>query len=348
MKTFACFFIIISLGFSFVSAEQWTGEGTEGTIWRNGSVGIGTATPRFQFDVKGRIKSSNGAWIGLEDNGGGQLIFANNPGDDMIYIEGFSGDLKRSAKEIIVSGIYAKNIGRFTIRADNSYIRGNLGLGIGTARAVLDVYGEAIVEKSLMVNDRVFTTNGLEVGLQDKGGGRLVFTCNDNDNRVYIEGFSTDKTKSADEILITGIVSTELPQFTVKAQKTFISGSMGIGTQPVDTYALVAEGKIGAREIQVHAASWPDYVFADEYELMPLHELNLYIQAEKHLPGLPLAEEVAQNGIMLGQIQQKTVEKIEELTLYVIEQEERIVRLEAELGALRTIIESIMNQSFED
>ncbi len=69
--------------------------------------------------------------------------------------------------------------------------------------------------------------------------------------------------------------------------------------------------------------SFPDYVFAKDYELMPLVELREYVEAEKHLPELPSAEEIqAQGEINVTELQLKLLEKIEELTLYTIQQQE--------------------------
>jgi len=70
------------------------------------------------------------------------------------------------------------------------------------------------------------------------------------------------------------------------------------------------------------------YVFDDTYELMPLKELESFIESFKHLPGIPNKVEVQENGINLGVMNKRLVEKIEELTLYIIELEKRISTLE--------------------
>lgn len=71
-------------------------------------------------------------------------------------------------------------------------------------------------------------------------------------------------------------------------------------------------------------ASWADYVFADGYNLKALSQVEAYIKENKHLPGIESAEEIKKNGLDLGAMQVKQMEKIEELTLYAIEQEKRI------------------------
>lgn len=85
-------------------------------------------------------------------------------------------------------------------------------------------------------------------------------------------------------------------------------------------YLLSVGGKIMCTELRVqNTASWPDYVFADNYNLKPIDELEQHIKTEKHLPGVPSACEVEENGIAVGEMQKVMMEKIEELTLYIIE-----------------------------
>lgn len=86
--------------------------------------------------------------------------------------------------------------------------------------------------------------------------------------------------------------------------------------------SLAFNGDISARRIRVSAASlWPDYVFAENYELPRLREIEKYIQREHHLPGIPSAGEILNKGIDLGDNQAVLLQKIEELTLYIIQQD---------------------------
>ena len=84
---------------------------------------------------------------------------------------------------------------------------------------------------------------------------------------------------------------------------------------------LIVDSEILAQKVKVSSnpGSFPDYVFDSGYQLMPLADVQAYIQANGHLPNVPTAKEVETNGQDLGLIQQKLLEKIEELTLYVIE-----------------------------
>ena len=108
------------------------------------------------------------------------------------------------------------------------------------------------------------------------------------------------------------------------------NGNLGIGTvNPSER--LSVNGKIRAQEIKVETANWPDYVFARDYKLPSLEETEKHIQEKGYLPGIPSATAVKENGIDLGEMNAKLLEKIEELTLHLIEQNKRIEKLENQL-----------------
>ena len=79
-------------------------------------------------------------------------------------------------------------------------------------------------------------------------------------------------------------------------------------------------GTIKAKEVNITATGWPDYVFRPEYKLMPLTEVERYIQKHGYLPNIPSEAEVIEKGINVGEVNARLLEKIEELTLYMIEQ----------------------------
>nr|WP_299073826.1 tail fiber protein [uncultured Allomuricauda sp.] len=96
-------------------------------------------------------------------------------------------------------------------------------------------------------------------------------------------------------------------------------GNVGIGTTSPDS-KLTVKGDIHAEEVKVDlSVPGPDYVFKKDYDLKPLEEVQNYIKAHGHLPNIPSAPEMEKNGIQLGEMNMKLLEKIEELTLYVIE-----------------------------
>nr|WP_068892975.1 hypothetical protein [Pedobacter panaciterrae] len=103
------------------------------------------------------------------------------------------------------------------------------------------------------------------------------------------------------------------------------SGNVGIGSIDTKGYKLAVNGKIRAQEIKVETANWPDYVFAKGYQLPSLQEIEQHIKDKGHLHGIPSAEEVKADGVDLGEMNAKLLQKIEELTLYLIEQNKQVM-----------------------
>ena len=100
----------------------------------------------------------------------------------------------------------------------------------------------------------------------------------------------------------------------------YFKEKIGIGTSTFGSHKLAVEGSIGAREVKVEASGWSDFVFEKDYDLRPLEEVEQYITKNQHLPEIPSEAEVTENGINLGEMNAKLLQKIEELTLYLIEQ----------------------------
>ncbi len=109
----------------------------------------------------------------------------------------------------------------------------------------------------------------------------------------------------------------------------WMTGSVGINTNNTAGYALAVNGNIRSKEVVVESG-WADYVFEKEYKLMTLDELKIFIQKNKHLPNIPSAKEVSENGLQVGNMQRMMMEKIEELTLYILELKKEIDQLRSE------------------
>ncbi|MBV7533229.1 hypothetical protein [Chitinophaga sp. sic0106] len=120
-------------------------------------------------------------------------------------------------------------------------------------------------------------------------------------------------------------------------------GKVGINTaKPVEQLAV--NGTILAKRVRVstNTADWPDYVFADNYQLPSLHTVEAFIREHKHLPEIPSAATIAEKGQDLGEMQKLQMQKIEELTLYIIQQNKlmeaqnkRMEAMEAQLADLK-------------
>lgn len=112
-------------------------------------------------------------------------------------------------------------------------------------------------------------------------------------------------------------------------------GNVGIGTplnNNPNNYKLAVNGTIGAKAVKVEVSTatwiWPDYVFDTKYTLKSINELEAFINKNNHLPNVPSAKEVGKNGVDLGSMNAILLEKIEELSLYIIQQNKRIEVLE--------------------
>lgn len=101
------------------------------------------------------------------------------------------------------------------------------------------------------------------------------------------------------------------------------TGNLGIGTLN-PAHKLEVNGTIRAKEIKLEATAWPDYVFEDGYELLPLEKVKAHIDQKGHLPGLKPAKDYETDGVHIIELNKKLLEKIEELTLYMIDLKEEI------------------------
>lgn len=123
-----------------------------------------------------------------------------------------------------------------------------------------------------------------------------------------------------------------------------VNGNFGIGTTDTKGYKLAVNGNAIFTKVKVKPfAGWPDYVFDENYQLPSLKALGDYVKSEEHLPGIPSASEIAQNGQDIGEINMQLLKKVEELTLYLLDHNkkidlllEKVASLEKENKALRS------------
>lgn len=127
-------------------------------------------------------------------------------------------------------------------------------------------------------------------------------------------------------------------------------GKVGIGTTSPDA-ELAVRGTIHTQEVKVDMNGWVDFVFKSDYELRTLEEVEEHINEKGHLPEIPNEEEVKENGINLGEMNAKLLQKIEELTLYMIDmnkqlksQSKRMVQLEQENSQLKRKVSDLKNE----
>jgi hypothetical protein len=172
----------------------------------------------------------------------------------------------------------------------------------------------------------VFVPGGSDVTL---GGGGLMRLGETAGNNLGIDG---------DEIIARTNGAAAPLRLNYGYTAPVVMSRLAIGTlTPATGYELSVNGQVICEELVVqNSAEWPDYVFAEDYDLMPLEEVEANIKKNKHLPGIPSAKKIGEDGIPLGQIQKQMMEKIEELTLHLIQQNKRLAAQEEELARLRS------------
>jgi len=203
---------------------------------------------------------------------------------------------------------------------------GNVGIGTSTPTERMDIIGLLKLSKALG-------------GSNENNSPGLIFVSDDDflfgGKHLNHYGLGAFTNGSSTQLKLYMSAFYGINFFTWGKSRMTISenGNVGIGTDLINNpnnYKLAVNGTIGAKEIKVETSSttWPDFVFSDDYMLMPLKEVEAYISANKHLPQIPDANEIGKSGLDLGELIKLQMQKIEELTLYIIEQNKRIEKLE--------------------
>jgi hypothetical protein len=183
-------------------------------------------------------------------------------------------------------------------------------------------------------------------GLSSHQTGQLYFGGWDNSKIRYREAFyaqgnwsdwmtlldSKNNVESSGKLMITG-----------QGNHFITQGNVGIGTSnPQDK--LTVAGNIGAREIKVSTNAGADFVFEPGYKLPGLSELEKFVKTNKHLPEIPTAKQMVENGVNLGELNIKLLQKVEELTLHLIEKDKQMNALQAILEEQAKILGNIQKK----
>jgi hypothetical protein len=330
----------------------------------NGNVGIGTAAPTVKLDVRGSvyIPSGQSYWIGsTTDSGdrlrlhhagaGGCIDYAPSlyfrAGTTNVMFLGQDGNLGVGT----TSPQYKLDVNGTSRITGNAVFSGNVGIGTTAPTAKLDVSGAikatslsltgALTANSLTVSEdlRIGTTAApensygkkLHFGIPGKNGdGMFMARYNLEYDKAELR---VDMGNDYNDKFVIGRKFWDQPEF--EPMFTVVTnGNVGIGiSNPKNK--LDVNGEIRAKEVKIET-DWADFVFNEDYRLKPLSEVNRFIQENKHLPEIPSATEVRESeGVNLGEMQVKLLQKIEELTLYLIQQENTIQELKSEIRELK-------------
>ncbi len=218
--------------------------------------------------------------------------------------------------------------GSSILYADPSNVK--IGIGLQTPSSNLSINGDIDISGSRF---HVGTNGKVGIGTNNPGSPLTVSTLSGNNEVLKLFSALSDFRVSVYSTY------TQLQAWNNEASSPNnillnpSGGSVGIGAVNPGSYKLAVNGSVRAKEVVVETG-WSDFVFEDDYRLPPLEEVEQHIRQNKHLPDIPSAEEVSANGVSLGEMQAKLLQKIEELTLYMIE-------LKKENKALKRRVESL-------
>ena len=304
------------------------------SILNNGSIGIGTTTPSYPLDINGRARiryngttNTAGIWYNKSDNTESAFVGMLN---DTVYGQYGNGTWKIASD--IKNGMLG--IGNLEPKAPLSFasIIGNkIALwgdatgghyGLGIQGSLLQMYSSGSNADIAFGygSSNAFTENARLLGGGNIHLGKYSAWTSLADNRKI--NFGDGDYTYIGEMGADDRLELQASSFNFKNGNVFIGTNnftQGAG------YKLRVGGKIFSEEVRVQLqGAWPDYVFEKKYQKLSLYDLEKYLDKNKHLPNIPSAKEIEKDGQHLGEIQRKMLEKIEELSLYVIELKKEI------------------------
>jgi hypothetical protein len=324
----------------------------------SGNVGIGTVNPSGRFEIAGGSGSSGvqtyvSSQAGFSApspgnatfSGGAKLVLWNDtttPQKLSIGMDENADMWFNNSGNQANAGItfYTGTTGSETPEARLKILKsGNVGIGTTAPTHTLQVQKTSVASPALMIGGGYY------------GGPRLQTYGLDADSNAWM-GLGTDMGGGPYEhsIYFSDYSGMGMLTFGTYNGSTYLekmrltrAGNVGIGTTN-PTHKLAVNGTIKAKEVIVETTGWSDYVFAEDYALAPLAEVEAHIKEHKHLPGIPSAAEVADRGVSMGEMQAKMMAKIEELTLHQIAQEKRMQTLEGENENLRKRVRELESE----
>lgn len=274
------------------------------SVLDNGSIGIGTTTPNANLEI---YKFNGLSHLKLHTN--------QHAGTAKLEIAGVSALLDSDPANYSGWSIYHSYVNtnrdlyfRHGESGSPDFVltdEGNVGIGTSYPSGRMHLFnGNFFISSSNNTNNNV--SNGIRFS---------------TDNAPYYASISTYRGEFSNKIGLRfqTMNGTKTP---IDAVHISPSGQVSIGTteQAPVGYRLAVDGKAVMEEIKVEISSaWPDYVFESDYDLRSLQETKAYIEKYKHLPEIPSAAEINENGIEVGDMHSRLLKKIEELTLYQIE-----------------------------
>ena len=274
------------------------------------NVLIGTDSPALGVNIKTTFPNYTGDWYR------GFSISNQNNSNSFLYFGGYGTS---------INGISQLKYGFIGADCTSPFIsflvNGNIGIGTKTPTSQLHLASDT--DHALLIS----RTNG-EYGFR-------IFR-NAAEGNVYFQIGNTANSWETKIKIGEGEGSNSRLLFNPQG------GNVGIGTEN-PTNKLDVNGTIRAKEVKVES-NWADFVFKPDYQLRPLSEVAQFINANGHLPEIPTEKEVTQNGVSLGEMNVKLLQKIEELTLYLIKKENEIKYLNEKMSEINQRLDKLSKQ----
>ncbi len=283
-------------------------------IDNGGNIGIGTSDPSFQLDIydegaQMRLynrDNTDAARLQVGANGGSHIeIIANSKTTSYYGIPSGNAGINGLGDIYFATGGETNGTTHMILNTD-----GEVGLGTSTPAAQFHIQHTGDIE---LANSE---TGSLMIG--DNASHNLVMDKNEIMARNGVAASTLYMQHEGGDIAIGQNATT-----------TGNTTKVGINCAPMDGYTLAVDGTIRAKNIELTYDNWPDYVFEKDYKKMTLDEVENFIAQHGHLPKVKSAKEVEKNGLSVVESNKVMMEKIEEMTLYMIELQNRIKQLEA-------------------
>ncbi|MEP1340658.1 hypothetical protein [Ekhidna sp.] len=315
------------------------------TLTSNGKVGIGTTDPTEKLNITGnlRIDGNYGFKLNSTSTTDPYNSISFSQLDEVKWIMDYGTAQTQNLRFIKFNGGSGTTFLNFDYN-NNQIEATNVDFGIGTSNpeAKFHVHEDQFLGSSssdnillTRISGRTSNTVMSNVWLRRDASGSDWFTARLHDgisvDGSYLNPGSDTRTWWERD----PYNNTQSWGTANQTYMTLNAGKLAIGTTDFSgNHKLRVEGSIGAREIKVEASGWSDFVFERDYELRTLEEVEEHINENGHLPEIPSEAEVTENGINLGEMNAKLLQKIEELTLYLIEQNKEIKELKEKVNSL--------------
>lgn len=227
-------------------------------------------------------------------------------------------DIVRNNNESITIGSGAE----WNLKLNNSSHCIALGMGSTVPTMRITKAGNNNGTGRVIIGNITTTDNKLHIHSDANLNSSIMLSTTSPNNRAIIK-FKNDNNQIH-------VGSDNIMKFAATSY-SFTTGKVGIGcVNNMNDFALAVQGGVVSTKVSVlDIDTWPDFVFGNNYKLMNLYELEQYINTNRHLPEVPSAEEVSASGIDLGEMNALLLQKVEELTLHIIELQKQIDELKA-------------------